>query len=70
VNIAFRNYGHQYIYTKGELKTHLTRAGFKKMKDTAASDFDNVLFDGVQGHGPLVGVELNNLEAFALEASK
>jgi predicted SAM-dependent methyltransferase len=70
INIAFRNYGHQYIYTKEELLTYLTRAGFRKIADTAASDFDNAIFDGVQGHGSLVGEELNNLEAFAIEASK
>lgn len=70
VNIAFRCHGHEYIYTKDELKIHIKRAGFQKITDTPASDFDNVLFDGVQGHGPLVGDELNNLEAFALEASK
>jgi len=70
VNIAFHGYGHQYIYTRDELKIHITRAGFTKILDTAASDFDNVLFDSVQGHGPLVGTELNDLESFALEAIK
>jgi len=70
VNIAFRNYGHQYLYTRDELKHHAKRAGFTNIIDTPASDFANLLFDGVQGHGPLVGVELNNLEAFAFEATK
>ena len=70
VNIAFRNYGHQYIYTKDELRHHLERIGFTKIIDTAASDFRNALFYNAQGHAGCVGVELNNLESFAFEASK
>jgi ubiquinone/menaquinone biosynthesis C-methylase UbiE len=70
VNIAFRNYGHQYIYTKNEFRGRLEQAGFTRIIDTPASDFGNTIFNGAQGHGLRVGVELNNLESFAFEASK
>jgi len=70
VNIMFRNYGHQYIYTRAELCQLLADAGFTATTVTSADDCDNPIFRNAQGHGRLVGEDLNSLEAFGIEAQK
>jgi predicted SAM-dependent methyltransferase len=69
VNVAFREYGHQYLYTRDELRSMLEAAGFRSIVETTACGFGNELFRDAQGHGRLVGDELNELESFALECS-
>jgi predicted SAM-dependent methyltransferase len=68
VNIMFRNYGHQYIYEREELRQLLLAAGFTRTTMTSANAVANPIFEDVQGHGRLVGEELNSLEAFGIEA--
>jgi hypothetical protein len=69
VNIAFRNYGHQYLYTRQQMTATLRAAGFTRIQETKPSGFHDALFADAQGHGRLVGDELNDLEAFAFEAA-
>jgi predicted SAM-dependent methyltransferase len=68
VNIMFRDYGHQYIYAREELRLLLLEAGFTTTTITSASGFANPVFQNVQGHPRLLGEELNDLEAFGIEA--
>jgi predicted SAM-dependent methyltransferase len=70
VNIAFKEWGHQYLYTKAALADQLKAAGFARVVETEASEAGNAVFEGVQGHPKVAGHELNNLEAFAFEVVK
>jgi predicted SAM-dependent methyltransferase len=68
VNIMFRNYGHEYIYGREELRLLLLEAGFAITTITSASDVADPVFQNAQGHPRLLGEELNDLEAFGIEA--
>jgi predicted SAM-dependent methyltransferase len=70
VNIMFREWGHQYLYTRSDLANKLKVAGFSSLTETRPNEFANHLFENAQGHGRLVGDELNDINAFALEATK
>jgi hypothetical protein len=70
INIAFREWGHQYLYTRNSLGERLQQAGFSSLVETPASGFDNAVFKDAQGHPLLIGKEMNDLEAFAIEATK
>jgi predicted SAM-dependent methyltransferase len=70
VNVMFRDYGHQYIYGCSELTLVLWQAGLRKITATTASGYRQPVFKDVQGHARLLGEEMNNLEAFALEAER
>jgi predicted SAM-dependent methyltransferase len=70
VNIAFKEWGHQYLYTKDDLAAKLRAAGFSRVLETEASEAGDSVFEGVQGHPKVAGHELNNLEAFAFEVVK
>jgi predicted SAM-dependent methyltransferase len=70
VNIMFREWGHQYLYTRSDLADKLKAAGFSAIVETKPNEFANSIFENAQGHGRLLGYELNDLNAFALEATK
>jgi predicted SAM-dependent methyltransferase len=70
VNIMFRNYGHEYIYGREELRLLLLDAGFTTITMTSANDCSNPIFQNAQGHPRLLGEELNDLEAFGIEAMR
>jgi len=65
-----REWGHQYLYTRSDLADKLKVAGFSAIIETKPNDFANKIFRVAQGHGRLLGYELNDLNAFALEAIK
>lgn len=68
VNIMFRNYGHEYVYGREELQLLLLEAGFTTTMITSANAVANPIFQNAQGHPRLLGEELNDLEAFGIEA--
>jgi predicted SAM-dependent methyltransferase len=70
VNDMFRDYGHQYIYGRSELTLVLRQAGFHQLAATAASGCQHPVFKDAQGHARLLGEELNNLQAFGMEAER
>jgi predicted SAM-dependent methyltransferase len=70
VNLMFRDYGHQYIYARSELTLVLRQVGLQKITATSASSYRQAIFKDAQGHARLLGEEMNNLEAFALEAER
>jgi predicted SAM-dependent methyltransferase len=70
INLMFREWGHQYLYTRDDLAEKLTSVGFSAIVDTGPNDVANRLFENAQGHGALLGSEINGLNAFALEATK
>jgi hypothetical protein len=44
--------------------------GFSTIVDTKPNEVANKVFENAQGHGKLLGYELNDLNAFALEVTK
>lgn len=69
-NDLFYNYGHRFIYGRGELEDALRALGFRDITPTTASSCAHPIFNGAQGHTRLLGEELNNLQAFGLEARR
>ena len=51
-----------------ELQLLLLEAGFATTTITSANGFSNPIFRNAQGHSRLLGEELNDLEAFGIEA--
>jgi hypothetical protein len=70
VNLAFYSYGHRYLYTTTELRASLESAGFVDIVENRAGQPQHSIFVGAEGHGDVLGDELNAKEAFALEARK
>ena len=70
VNLAFYSYGHRYLYTTSELRASLESAGFIDIVENRAGQPQHAIFVGAEGHGDVLGDELNAKEAFALEARK
>jgi predicted SAM-dependent methyltransferase len=70
VNMVFYGYGHRHVYGEAELAALLTSVGFTDLRKMRASTYGAPLFDGVDGHGKVVGDDVNGIEAFAIEARK
>jgi hypothetical protein len=45
-------------------------AGFAEPRPLAAGNYDDPVFDGVDGHGKAIGNKVNANEAFAIEGRK
>jgi predicted SAM-dependent methyltransferase len=70
LNYIFYDYGHRYIYTADELKSHLDAAGFRQVRETRAGHPHGDVFEGAEGHAAFMGLQNDATEAFALEAEK
>jgi len=70
VNEVFYSHGHKYIYTIAELSKMLYDAGFRHLQETRGGLYLNSIFNGVDGHINEVGQQINEIEAFAIEARK
>jgi hypothetical protein len=70
VNMIYYGYGHKHIYSPAELAEIVRRCGFVDIEETQPGVPINPVFENVEGHPRLVGVEANAIEAFALEARK
>ena len=70
VNLAFYEYGHRHIYMVSELRSMLVDAGFTDILEGRGGYASDSVFDGVEGHPKIVGVDLDAFEAFAFEATK
>jgi predicted SAM-dependent methyltransferase len=70
VNIAFRDYGHCYIYTEDELRDMMTDVGFTDLRASRAGQPVAPIFSGAEGHWAVHGAEENARHAFALEGTK
>jgi hypothetical protein len=53
-----------------ELTEMLRHAGFSTVRVMQAGRYDHPVFNGVDGHGRVIGEEINAIEAMALEAAK
>jgi predicted SAM-dependent methyltransferase len=69
-NSIFYLHGHRHIYRKAELTAMLAEAGFAELRPLATGSYGDPVFDGVDGHGKVIGSEVNAVEAFAIEGRK
>ena len=70
VNLMFREYGHQHIYSITELNEMFEQAGFIGLVVGRAGFPTDPIFQGVEGHVSIMGADNNAFEAFAIEATK
>lgn len=70
INNAFYNWGHQFLYDKSLLKRKLMDIGFTNISFHKPSRSSNSNLMHLEGHGKLVGTDINNFETFVVEAVK
>jgi hypothetical protein len=70
VNSIFYLHGHRHVYREPELVAMLAEAGFVELRPLAAGSYGDPVFDGVDGHGNVIGSDVNAVEAFAIEGRK
>ncbi len=77
INIIFREYSHEYIWTVDELSGAMIRAGFIDLKVDRATRWTQPVFKDTEGHPKVFereagvdGVRMDALEAFAIEGMK
>jgi predicted SAM-dependent methyltransferase len=70
INLGFYGHGHRHIYLVAELSGILSKAGFVNILAMTAEVYGNPLFNGVDGHGKVIGRDINAIEAMAIEAAK
>lgn len=62
-------HGHRAVWTAGSLLAILSSFGFV-CEVSKADHSRHVLLDGIDGHGSIVGHEINNMEAVVIEGTK
>ncbi len=70
VNMMFYGHGHRHIYMMEELGGLLGQVGFTGVRVMTPGSYGHQIFHGVDGHGRVIGENINAIEAMALEASK
>jgi len=70
MNLIFYGHGHRHIYMAQELAGMLMRAGFTNVRAMPAGTYGFPIFNGVDGHGRVIGTDINAIEAMAMEAAK
>jgi predicted SAM-dependent methyltransferase len=70
INKIFYGHGHQHIYTVEELGGMLQQVGFGNLRLMKAGSYVNPIFNGVDGHGKVIGEDINAIESMAIEATK
>lgn len=70
INNFVRAWGHQFIYDFKTLKFLLERVGFTNIKRFAPGQSNDKDLKGLESHGKSTGEEFNQLETFAVEATK
>lgn len=70
MNLIFYGHGHRHIYMVQELGGMLMQAGFTNVRVMPAGSYGFPIFNGVDGHGKVIGAEINAIEAMAMEAAK
>jgi hypothetical protein len=70
INLIFYGHGHQQIYVADELLALLREAGFTMLRTMPTGACGHEIFNGADGHGRVIGSDINAMEAFAVEAAK
>ncbi|HZP79372.1 MAG TPA: methyltransferase domain-containing protein [Pseudolabrys sp.] len=70
INLIFYGHGHKHIYRAEELADFLVRTGFVTVRIMDPGVYGHHVFNGVDGHGKIIGEDVNAMEAMAVEAAK
>jgi SAM-dependent methyltransferase len=70
INAMFYMHGHRHLYMRGELSDLLKSCGFSGIQFFGAGEYGDRVFDGVDGHGKVIGKKINAMESVAVEATK
>jgi SAM-dependent methyltransferase len=68
VNAMFMRHGHVHVYAPKQLVQEMADAGFSEIRTTRGDETAMAVFRGVDGHGAVIGREINRIETFAVEA--
>lgn len=69
INNFMRDWGHQFIYDRSTLRDLLDQAGFADVAERGVGESPYSELRGVEGHGNVVGAEVNAFETFVLEGT-
>lgn len=70
LNHAVRDWGHQFLWSDGELRAALHAAGFKDIRSQMIGQSEYAALRGLERHQETVDHEVNRLETMVLEAAK
>jgi predicted SAM-dependent methyltransferase len=70
INMMFYGHGHRHIYRVNELAAIFQQVGFSEIRTMPAGTYASSIFNGIDGHGKVIGEDINAIEAFAIEAKK
>jgi predicted SAM-dependent methyltransferase len=70
LNLLMYNWGHQFLYTDGELISALHRAGFQDVKRSPVGESNYEGLRNIEQHGLFYGDEMNKYETMVFEAVK
>jgi predicted SAM-dependent methyltransferase len=68
MNNFFRNWGHVFIYDSRTLQLAMKEAGFTDFNCYPVAESDDESLRGLEFHGEIIGVEINQFETMVLEA--
>lgn len=70
INAMFYKHGHRHLYLKSELSDLLFSAGFRNLEFYETNKYGDAIFNGVDGHGRVIGEKINAAESIAVEVVK
>ena len=69
INMIFYGHGHRHIYRVNELAAMFQQAGYSEIRAMAAGSYASTVFSGVDGHGKVIGPDINAIKASSLAYS-
>src|SRR5262249_4764480 len=70
INHLFREWGHRFLYDEPTLAAEMSRAGFQDIRRVGIGESTSEHLCGLERHGNIVGVEMNEFETMVLEARR
>ena len=70
VNMMFYGHGHRHLYMRDELADLLRAVAFGNVVDMLPGSYRGAVFNNVDGHGKVIGDDINSIESMAFEANR
>lgn len=70
LNFVMHSWGHKFLYTRAQLASSLSAAGFSRIDSAEVSSSRHDALQGVERHQEFVGEAMNRFETMVLEATK